>query len=517
MIIVRENKTITKDTTEDLTKLDGSYYAIICSVQLVNEVEDPKLAQYYCSIYIPEVYGAYNQDAQNYPIVVIPHCQDSDDEGHKPEIGELCKVMFEDGNSCNSRLLYYVYISPMAKLLNANYIKYNILPRTTVDKVDDPEQIKKFTELGFLDIAYYITTGHKQSELTFQDFTPCVLGPEKDEDSGWWIFKTKGRSAAKNYFCKALSMPFLSFFTDDIYDTGIPINASELYCAKDALVRAFYNDRDKLISKVLDIYLTEKYNFVDTDIYSPRDIYLETKNLQGIDEYMQKIIIASLCYCTPNFASYLFPEIQDLPDELKRYFTIHFSTQDNHNYSEFLWDRYSNVNYNPDLVYPTLLYNIREYFENEYLNAIPVFMSGMSDIQDTKTKYAAVLCLTICPWLAYPMILYVSTVAFNAELNLSLKNNGKDPKDFRNYSTYLKSEEDFTQISMQLHNLLKVKYTDYRVFVSKFRDIAYKVFGDGLLYDYKSVDDINPWTHYEMDAKFNRLKDTINKFLENAV
>ena len=62
MIIVKEDKTITKDTTEDLTKLDGSYYAVICNVQLVNEVEDPKLAQYYCSIYIPEVYGAYNQE-----------------------------------------------------------------------------------------------------------------------------------------------------------------------------------------------------------------------------------------------------------------------------------------------------------------------------------------------------------------------------------------------------------------------------------------------------------------------
>lgn len=508
MIVTKDKNVWVNNPADGIKDIDGAYYGIICSKAIPKDVTVPLDAlMYICSIYIPEVYGIFSS-AQNYPYVEIPYKQDIDDEGHEPKIGELCKVMFEAGKSYTCRLVYYVKINEQVRILNENYILYGILPSTTIDKPDEkPDNYKKFTK-EFIDIAYYITTGHKKSELTYRDFMPGCLGSRKNKE---------GKSPAKNYFCTALSIPFMSYFTDDWFSLGIPIDASSKYNIYSVFLN-IYNKNINDISNNLDKYFNNKdYDWIGTE-YSLYEIYQNAKGkVENLEEIMEKVVIATISYCNPKYTKLIFPDVGDLPDDIFIYLDLTTLYEGNYTYVERVWDVFTNENTETQKFYmsfPKTLYDFREQIETEWKSAMSAYESGFHT-DDLKINYTMLLCLTICPWLAYPLIGYQESVKLNDELNLSLQLNKQDPRDFRTYSTYLNSDEEFTEVQKKLNTLTKLN--DPLQLVSSFRDIAYSVFGDGKLSIQLGLEYKNTWDYYKMDDKFSRLKDALPKFLETII
>lgn len=512
MIIFNNDKTEYKDPTEALNKLDGTYYGVICNVFTKDVTADEKNSIFTCSLYIPEVFGKY-ENPQNYPTVDIPFCQDNDDEGYQPQIGDICKVMFENGKSFTARLLYLMTISPQSRKLNSDYILYGISPSEVIDRPSDREDLSLFTG-EMLDLAYYITTGHTKSELTLDDFMPCVLG---SATSG-----KKDYSKAKNYFCKALGMPFVSYFNDDIYGRGVPIEASEIYSAV-SMFKSLYNNNIEKAAELSYVYTDSKYSLRNPDIGAPCEVYAECKGkVDELDSKMLQFTLATLAYVNPRHINLLFPDIgDDLPDEM--IFAMHYSNYTQaYCYAERLWDTYANTElYEQDfyMLYPKIMFNLREYIEKQWASSVPVFISGfnnaMSDSNNTKLKYTVVLCLTICPWLAYPLIRQYSNITLNEQLNALLQENGiMTPMEFRTYATYITNDEEFTNVSLKLRNMLKDN-VEPKNFVTGFRDVAYSLFGTGYLNFYGLYDE-RTWDYFNMDAKFKRLQDKLSEFLETV-
>lgn len=523
MIYTKDNDVIVKNPNDDVKEIDGIHYGVICSVQIKNNNADERNIVYICTLYLPNIYGLYNQDAQNYPIIEIPKYQDNDDIGYVPQIGDLCKCMFEAGNSYTCKLIHYIYNDGQSRELNKNYILYDILPSDVLPKPTNPlvwEQYKG----DFLDLAYYITTGHTRNELTVDDFSPCALGSRKNQDSGWWFFKTKGISAAKNYFCKALSIPFASYFVDiNEEGSGIPIISSEYYNIKNIILDMFENHTDEtyVLTKFFNNSDYDFKSLITLSIQSLYTIYSANKDITNIYALMYKITLACLAYINPNYIQIIFPDIKKLPDKLDLDLspTILYK-----NYAELLWEYYSNTNIVSDIAYkclPKFFYDFKEIYEKEWLSTIPVYLSGINNKlynkNDKKLKHTIILCLTICPWLAYPLILYrtsYSEITLNDEINRTSTFAKEKYINFRSYSTYLNSDDEFTNIAIKLNNLTKRKDITPLDYIKEFRDIAYDVFGDGLLPNNESGNS-NTWLYYEMDNKFNRLIDRLPKYLEN--
>lgn len=513
MIVTKDKNVWVNNPADDIKDIDGAHYGIICSKAIPKDVTVPLDALVYiCSIYVPEVYGTYSS-AQNYPYVEIPYKQDIDDEGHEPEIGELCKVMFEAGKSYVCRLVYYIKINEQIKELNKNYILHGILPSNVIDKPDNPADYTQFSA-EFLDLAYYATTGHKKSELTYNDFVPCCLGSKKGSGK-------KDKSPAKNYFCKALSVPFMSYFTEDYFDMGVPINASSKYNVANILL-SIYNTNISDVATIDKYFNDADYDWLD-EVASLYQIYNQSKGkVDNLEKLMEKIVLSVLSYCNPRFTKLLFPEVKDLPDDISSQLSMTISN-DNYTYAERVWDVFANSNFDTEKFYmsfPKTMYQFRKQFEKEWASAMLIYESGfnskMIDANNLKLKHTILLCLTVCPWLAYPLIGYYDEVALSDELNESLRRNGQDPRNFRTYSTYLNSYEEFTEIQKKLDTLIKSEPEPLQ-FVSSFRDIAYSIFGDSKLFIHLEANNKNTWDYYKMDDKFKRLKDALPKYLETIV
>lgn len=513
MIYIKKEKVIAGNPVDEMKEIEGSHYGIICKTVLKNALALPEEMIFICSVYIPEVYGAYSE-SQNYPYVEIPFIQDADDNGHEPQIGDLCKVMFEGGKNQTCRLIYYISISQQARELNEDYILRGIISSDVVDKPDNPEDYEQYAG-DFLDLAYYITTGHKKAELTYTDFVPCVLGNRKEA--------TSNLSSAKNYFCKALNIPFVSYFTSAIYDTGVPVNASDYYNIINVVLNISESEK---LTEIDKFYTDSKYSWDSEaeNIRSLYELYNKSKgNIENLEDIIQKMTIACVAYCNPRYSKLLFPSLGEIPFALVNDFSAYPWVDHNYNYAERVWDIYSDSDRDNEsyfMAFPKLLYRFRDLCEKEWLNVVSIYKSGinaqMKDTNNIKLKHTIVLCLTLCPWLFYPMTGYNTTVALSEELNASLRNAGLDEKDFRTYSTYISSPEEFSEIRLKLTNLIKSEPQPLN-FVKQFRDIAYQVFGDSALYIPSKGLAVNTWDLYKIDEKFNRLKTALPKYLETIV
>lgn len=536
MIYIKDNELSAKDPSEEINKLDGEYYAIACMVTWVNpDVEFPGSWRYNVSLYIPEVYGQYQKDAQNYPIAEIPFLFDShaDDtvtnkygeyykalaRGHVPEVGDVYRVMFENGNSHTCKMIYQVVIGDQSKVLNKNYINNGILPSGVIDRPDDvsPEIVQKFADM--LNLGYYITTGHYKNQLTYKDFMPCVLAPNKEEGNKWW---SDNKSRARNIFCKALSMPFMSYFTGDIFDSGVPINASENYNVMN-MVLSLIQEHSAVPTLFNKYFQDSKYDwsFVWATPISPYGLYVDNKGkINNLEDIMQKMMITSYCYINPRYTKVLFADVGDLPDGLL--FGLSDTSMSTYNrfYSDFVWEFFGiNENSPCAFEFPKLLYIYKEDYEKEWLKFIQVISSGLNYHEDKKLLHTMLLCLTICPYMAYPMIMYYTEALLSDELNASLTANGSNPRDFRSYSTYIETDDDFTNIAVRFNNIAKntAESKNYLGYVDSFKNITKSIFGNGLLWDTMDLADINPWIKYGMDSKFTRLRDKLSSYLEKIV
>lgn len=512
MILTNEENVVI-NPADNINKIDGSYYGIICNVILSNNglISGDDNRIFSCSIYIPEVYGLYKNNYCNYPVVEIPFKQDLDDVGYVPQIGDICKVMFEDGKSYTCKLIHMLYIREENRLINENYIKYGILPYALVEKPDNPEYYNKFSG-EFLNFAYFVTTGHWKDSVTVNDFDFGVIGPPKDDDTGTWFgFKIKGISAATNYFCHALGMPFMSYlvYQDPAY-FNVPINSTPIYNVVDIITKMI----DKTLYEPEDItkYFTEsKYDFEAIRAISPYKLYQEYKN----EEAMLAIIFSVLCIISPRYYKILHSGF-NIPDNILRNVDGMYPLGGRqYNYSEVLWNSYNDPSLKDIysyLAYSEFLYKYREQYELNWIQTMIVYMSGLNELtKNINTKYTFLYCLTICPYLAYPLFLQrIETPELIEEINNQLEKQGKQKADFRNYSTYISSDTKFTEVSIQLRDLIQSTLKPNEI-VSKFRDIAYSLFKDSNIYihfDYK-----DGWTFSKMDEKFDRLKNNIESEL----
>lgn len=553
MINIIEKNVSAVNPTDDIKKLDGTYYGIICNV--IAGLRDTEVI-YNCSLYIPNVYDKYDKDKiQNYPVVEIPFKQDIDDKGKEPKIGELCKVMFENGDNRSCKLLYLIPVSSEVINNNALFIEKGILSTSLLSKPTDDadsELLKNYLQL--LNIAYFITTGKLGKDITPEDFELCVLGSKAiSKDSGWWIKPdkiSKEVSAAKNYFCKPLGMPMYSYFTKDTNSIHVPIKSSQIYNIE-YVILDLYNNHFLDISSIESYYKENTYDFSVSvsDLLSPYRIYnSELENLvknkpsnfetiDELDDFMLKFVAANIANCNPNFLNVIFPDIQNPSSKLN--LVIDSSTTINtisKCYSENLWYFLNNPNNsypNTKYLFSKYLYSIKEVYEVEWLRSMFSLASGIKNIINNKNKnnknliQIILLCLTICPWMSYPMLGYIqestlNTVVKNA-LSIQLdvtKNVSISIDEFRTYSTYLNSDEDFNNIRVEFYNLLQQTNISTLQFVTKFEEISKSVFGEGKLPDIDVSNpstNINTWDYYDMSGKFSRLRSVINTKLTDLV
>lgn len=500
MIIIDKKDVKANNPADNIKKLDGSHYGVICNVTQKNS------NLFICSVYIPEIYGVYTE-AQNYPFVEVPFRVDSDDSGHTPQIGELCKVMFEDGSNNTCRFVYYVPIDEQTREANEDYLKRGILNLDVLEPEADEEDIKKFMSL--LDLAYYVTTGHWKDEIDINDFVPCVLGAKLSGD-----YKVSG---GKNYFCKALGLPFVSYLTTDHYSIGVPIISSKYYNVVRMLTGLTESD---INDKVSEFYTNSIYDYQDSNFLSLYEIYRRNydKNIANLDEIMQKITISTIGYVNPHFTKLLYPGINIPPSIDGPLTTGNNGTTDNFTFAESVWDMYdNNSKYNKP--FSQLLHSYQVQYEKQWFGVVnttwnSIFNGLNKQTDNTKLKHTIYLCLTICPWLAYPMGGYDESVDLQEDLQTSLKLN--NTTNFRTYSTYLNNHDEFVEVRDKLQNLVK-QNSDPISTVKEFRNIAYEVFGDGMLDIHNvgaSSSIVNTWSYYEMDAKFDRLKDQLPDYIE---
>lgn len=527
MIVTKEEKTLATNPPDEIKDIDGVFIGVICNSFVKNPSKPIPQWIYLCSIYVPEVYGKYDYNAVNYPTVEIPRMADADDYryvgkkivyGYEPVIGDICKVAFISGCNNECRLIKFLYINDEVRLWNQNYILHGILSSDVVAPPEG-ETLKQIedtfgsddTGTDMLDIAYYITTGHHKKDVVSSDFKPGYLAPEKGADTGWWLFKSEGYSMGRNYFCTALTMPFLSYMNNEAYSTGIPVDASEHYNVMH-VIKSLYSST-KFKDELRVMFTSEGY---DVGLgWDPYNIYQQSKD----DDALLLTLGCSLAYCNPFYVQLMFPG-KSIPDNIQQYFQMYGISYD-YNYAERLWDFFEfayDEEEEFDSAFSKLLFKYREEYEQEWFKMIPTYFSGFCGAgkpvkeDDTKMKHTVILCLTICPWLAYPLIGYSTKVALSEELNNTFKLQGKDRQDWRSYCTYIGTDSLFTEVSIELNKA--AKGTDPIQFVKSFRKTAKKVFGNGRLEDRPSASYVNPWTYFKFDEKFDRLEDVLPQYLE---
>ena len=257
MIVFNNNKTEVQNIDPEL--LNGVFYGIICGVYLKEQSETNTI--YSCSVYIPEIYGPYEY-FYNYPKVDIPEKQDNDDKGSVPQVGDLVKVSFDDGNSNSCRLLLVVPTDTEIQIRNANYINNGVLPTTILD-IEDPKVLQ--TILDWLDDAYFITVGKHKNKITISDF--------------FNQYYLTSKSGFSNYFLAPLSLPFATYITQQegsIIESAPPYFLSNIYLYADVILDLVNTKRKELI-KIYDdvVYWSESY----PDYFVKPQVKKQTTNL----------------------------------------------------------------------------------------------------------------------------------------------------------------------------------------------------------------------------------------------
>lgn len=527
MIIFKDDEITAIDPNDNITKLDGIYYGVINCVTTTDTDLDNKAFQYYCSLYIPDVHGEIDLQSFNYPVVKIPRYQDDDDIGSEPQIGDICKVMFEDGNSSSCQLIYKLNLAPEYRNLNMLYVTQGIISSSILDRPDNTDEIEQIYGGDLLNNAYYITTGHYKDNITESDFTTYALNGKVHENSEN-ILGAENKSNANCYFCNPLSMPLFAFFISPLTTTNdVPINSSENYNVKNCIMslNSINNtDTANFIDDIRELYTNSDYDFQYPQIKSPYAIYntLKTKNIENLDMYMYYALSSSICFCPPQYANMLYPEFSKYDSDLKYEFSVQ-QANNTDSYDKILWGIF-NSSSNSDKKYyqyfSKLLFKYKKYYEDEWIKMVQTYLSGINNIVTTqnniKLKYTIILCLTICPLLAYPML--GNYFSFNDRLDSDIAryfNFTSDTDKIRIYSTYLNSEEEFNDIRVKLNNIIKDNDKSPENFVIEFKNIAKSVFNSWIADSMGNKYYL--WEASKMEDKFNRLQDILPNYLNSLV
>lgn len=483
MIVFNNNKTEAQNINPEL--LNGVFYGIICGVYIKEQSETNTI--FSCSVYIPEIYGPYEY-FYNYPKVEIYEKQDSDDIGSVPQVGDLVKVSFDDGNSNSCRLIMAIPMEQLGeeiRIKNANYIENGVLPTTILD-IDDPKVLQ--VVLNWLDDAYYVTTGKHKKDINMSLFTEQYYLTSKNDFN--------------SYFLGPLSLPFISeWHPEEEQLTFTPVFLSNIYLSADILAKLYKTKRKDLV-KIYDDLLD--WSTKRDPMYVPIS-ESEMKDIENKDDLKVAYMTCLLSGISPYYYQIIFSD--SLENDIGNLLQSSASNNYNNGYAIYEWWQYYNTRKYTH--YPAkFMYDNLSDIETEWAKSCVSWETGlntlMSNNSDTNLKKVILFCFTIFPWIVYPWLGYEADSASFSSSGLLIseimyKFYGIDK---RTYNALFKDDKEYKEISKQLSDLIKKESLTKKEFILTFQKLT------------KSLCTGWTWDKCNMDAKFKRLLQIIDSWNE---
>lgn len=493
MIVFKNNKVEVENPKEIV--VNGVYYGIVIYSYVINN----SFAR--CYIYIPEIFGPFDHiynNAASFPCVEIPLKQDDDDEGHIPEIGELVKVSFNDGNVNSCKFHYLIPIHSESRVRNYNYITKGILSADIIDGITDEDILNAMSAL--LKYAYLITIGKEE--------------PDKNS------FKIKYLRSNNffNYFLEPLIMPLSAIYTINGEQTiGFipPLFSSTVYLLADVILQLHDIAYDEFIEifnnppviNRLLWYENAENAFANSENQEDTKVCITTSVMSGIAADFLQIIY-------PDFNDDSVLDSTEIIANGAQYpFTMYRGYEDDVN-AGMGENKYSNF-----------LYKYRKnYYEKEWAQSMVAWLTGLNGMlpdKSTDFKLAILFCINLCPWLATTVIGYNS---FSYEIMQRAKQILSDQyANLQNlwgvqdtsYNSVFNSEEEYQKAIDTLFDVINKNPEDYNNgekeqitdFINTFQNLAKQYLS------YEDETYKNTWEFSDMDAKFERLKQNIDKII----
>lgn len=486
MIIYKDNKLSVEENNN--YSFDGVHLGVIISVQQIQQYNEVAFS---CYIYIPGIYGQYIIN-QNYPRVIIPLKVDLDDEGTIPEIGDVVKVSFDDGDPNSCRFISLQKVNTEVRAINKLYLEKNVSSTNIIYTYDDAllDKVKQW-----LSDAYFVTLGKTEPALTdFSKYGYLVNNLKSDEYS--FI----------NYYISPLNVPLKTYINTGFnFSERVPIFLDLNGYTLDNIIKLF-NDSENYTSKEFQDFI-ENLDLKYPDGQSLFSLY----KIKNIEDKIVLFTLSLLCISNSDYVQYIFPNynnatINNILDHGAVYLT-----------SPFLWLTDANRD-----AYASFIYNIsKKYYEKVWASACVGWESGVnnllrdiSEFTNIDEKYKTIcLCLTIIPWMAKILFAYnlnidsliVSESKVQETVNeISKYDNIFDAsfKDFSKFNTLVTNEIDYKNIREELINALNIK--NNKAFIQTFQKIAKQLFCGT-----KITDNEKSWKLFNFDDKFKRLQTII--------
>lgn len=411
--------------TVDRKRYDGIYYAII-----LNGSQASDGINYMCYVYVPEIYGKIDNShgrlyyrCYDYPRVLIPSRDDACDVDQEPRTGQVVKVSFDDGNINSCRYVARIPIDELYERMNYNYITKGILPAEIITDIKDPTILDKFREL--LQSAYYITTGYKDPPAKSFKYKFCwsntnnAYGDKQDEQNlfrNWFLealtMPVHSMGAKGQNYGNAIVLPYYStniyslyYVMQDIISTGNSDALRNMYTKMPTIVnftsptqydRLFIFDHKQ--SKVTDN--TTRAKVVATWI-------LGLFSGWGADyEENETYDVALANMAFPELTEQdIYPNMQAASSQLNTAPELLWETS---SYADSLYTYETNIfeRYRIHYLFKDSEDN-RRIYENHYLSVLASWTTAINTFtQDEKFRNIILMCLTIAPWFAAPLLLY---------------------------------------------------------------------------------------------------------------
>lgn len=536
-------------SNRDAKRYDGVYYALI-----LNSVLSSDGINYLCYVYIPEIFGDVDNSkgrlyyrCYDYVRVLVPDVSDNcdisdeDKERNKPSTGKIIKVAFDDGNINSCRYITSIPIDPLYEKMNYNYITEGILPSDILD-ITDPDIINTFKDL--VPTAYYITTGHKGTK---EDPVPKDCFKYKFV----WSNTKSGKNSMdrfKNWFIEALTMPLQSYGGKNLgySSANLPYYSTNVY-------NLLYAVQDMMNDGNVNPFKDLHNNVPTAEKYSNSNIPLnfDYKSSKLIDDSSRAKLAATWVlglmsgfgpadpYYNTVLANIAFPDMIEEQANPNLYYTESIGIIDT--YVELIWENFSYADrmyelnddiksvekYRPHYILSDD--KNRAIYEKHYISVLASWSSGVNtmlegyDDKDNKFRNVILMCLTIVPWFANPLILYNAAEKSEAIRAMqkfinAMKNQNNFLTDYYDkyvtnienvgnveYSSIFPNQDAYLSFRKELEPF--IKQGKIKGFVDKFQELTDKYLSDELHdYMYNYFDD-QACAAKQFNEKFNRLKD----------
>lgn len=536
-----------KYNNKEAKRYDGVYYAII-----LNSVKSSNNLDYLCYVYVPEIFGDVDNSkgrlyyrCYDYIRVLVPEntddCNVSDEDRKKniPSIGKIIKVSFDDGDINSCRYLMTIPIDEIYEKMNSSYVKEGILPTEVIENITDDSILDIFTPM--VRIGNYITTGYESPPAKCYKYKFLWSNVREKQGSDLSTFR--------NWFIEALTMPLQSYGgkNNQFGQLFYPYYSTDIYNLYFVLKAVIDSGNYNKLASVYSNLLTD-----ENGIAGYSDIMFSFKSRKSkLDAEQDRAKIVSLWFlglftgldrkandADVALASVAYPGVTD--DYLTPCVLCGTGVEGYDCSAEYLWkfeSYYESGNIGDkeavEKLEPYRFYNIlndkkiKTIYEKHYLSVLATWTTGINNLtKDIKFRNVILMCLTIAPWFASPLLRYTTTdkelikamLKFRTTIESSeSKNidkiyinfvennigNIENASIFPNQDAYLSFRED-----MQKY----IESGNKNAFIDKFEYfvefyLCNKVYNNNNA-DYDSSACV---TKKDMQAKFKRLKDIAKK------